>query len=146
MLQAKRRLRSALDGLAAQPGYRRRPVALIGVGEAAAACAAVAARRDPLSLCALVLLDGWPERFQHHLCRLTLPTLFVVGQSGERSLMRHLRAVGEVEAPHRLEMLPYRTLPTAAPGALEAFACVALSWLTRTLPVSPDAPTGSAAR
>ena len=144
MVQAKHRLRSVLDGLAALPGMCARPVALIGVGGAAAACAAVAARQHPLSLCSLVLLDGRPKSMQHHLSHLTLPTLFVVSQCDERCLMQHRSALRKVTAPHRLALLPHRTWPTVEPGALEAFACAAVSWLSRTLPAPADAATGQA--
>jgi hypothetical protein len=69
----------------------------------------------------------------HHLLRLSLPTLFVLGRCSARRQARHRAALRDMPAGHRLEVLHQPTEPLPAAGALEAFACVARAWLETTL-------------
>ncbi len=131
MVQSKLRIRALLDWVALQPALGQRPIALIGLGDAAPACVAAAARHGAAGLRTLVLLDGRIDRVLHHLERLSLPTLFVLGRCDARWLARHRAATYAMPAGHRLEMLGLATLPRPAPGALEAFACSALEWLAQ---------------
>jgi putative phosphoribosyl transferase len=133
MVQGRRRLCGLLDWVVRQPGLGTRPLALIGVGHAASACVATAARADRIAIRSLVLLDAHAGPLTRHLARLGRPALFVLGQCDARSLARQQVAVRGIPAYHRLEMLSLPTLPRPAPGALEAFACLALDWLDRTL-------------
>ncbi len=148
MVQGRQRLCALLDWVLVQPGQGARPLALIGVGHAASACVAMAARADRIKIRSLVLLDARADRLTRHLVRLRQPALFVLGQCDRRLLARQRMAVRDIPAGHRLEMLGLPTLPRPAAGALEAFACLALDWMDRALaqpePVAGDAggPSG----
>lgn len=133
MVLGRQRLCALRDWVVRQPGLAGRPLALIGLGPAASACVAMAARADRVAIRSLVLLDARANLLTRHLARLSQPALFVLGQCGARSLARQRMAVRDIAAYHRLEMLSLPTLPRPAPGALEAFACLALGWMDRTL-------------
>jgi hypothetical protein len=141
-VQSKLAWPELFDWLARQPALGGRPLALIGLGEAARDCIAAAARFGGGRLKSLVLLDAAIGRARHPLERLSLPTLFVLGHADERRLAHCRAALRGMPAAHRLVVLPQPTLPRPAPGALEAFACSALEWLGRTLPH----PTGDESR
>ena len=133
MVQGRRRLCGLCDWVLQQPSLGARPLALIGVGDAAPVCIAMAACGDRIEIRSLVLLDARADKLTRHLARLSQPALFVLGQCDARLLARQRMAVRDIPAGHRLEMLSLPTLPRPAPGALEAFACLALEWLDRTL-------------
>jgi len=141
-VQRKLRLLALFDWLARQPAMDRRPLALIGLGEAARDCIAAAARLGGGALKSLVLLDARIGRAQHHLARLSLPTLFVLGGGDGRGRALYRGALRRMSAAHRLEVLPQPTSPLPAPGALEAFACSALEWIGQTLPPVGAGPGG----
>jgi len=140
--QSKSRLLALFDWLARQPALDGRPVALIGLGEAAHDCIGAAVRLGGGRLKSLVLLDARVGRARHHLVRLSLPTLFVLGDGDTRRQARYRVAMHGMSAAHRLVVLPQPTLPQPAPGALEAFACAALEWLGRTMPQAGWVPDG----
>jgi putative phosphoribosyl transferase len=133
MRRSQQRIIAVSDWLAQQPALAGRPVALLGLGEAVRPCIAAAARQRPAVLRALLLLDGRADQLPHHLLKLNLPTLFVRGRCDTRCLARHSAALRDMPAGHRLEMLHLPTEPQPAPGALEAFACMARAWLETTL-------------
>jgi predicted alpha/beta-hydrolase family hydrolase len=132
MVQGRRRLRGLIDWVRRQPGLGDCPLALIGVGDAASVCVAVAAGSDRSQIHCLVLLDARADKVVHHLARLSLPALFVLGQCDAAQLARQRVALPDIPAGHRLDMLSQPTLPQPAAGALEAFACSALEWLDRS--------------
>ncbi len=133
MVQSKLRVRAMFESLAAQPELRDMPLALIGIGEAAQGCIAAAARLKLPRLTSLVLLDGRTDQVPHHLVRLNVPTLFVMGQADARRQALQRAATRDMAARHRTEVLRQRTAPRPARGALEAFACVAVAWLDDNL-------------
>lgn len=129
----KQRLRAVFDWLATQPPARHCPVVLLGVDDAVRGCVAAAARLQPTALRSLILLDGRPYHASKLLARLSQPTLMVVGACDTRSVNLHRAALRQMTAPSRLELLALPTQPTAAPGAHQAFAHVAMRWLDSTL-------------
>ncbi len=129
MVQGKQRIRAALDALAAQPAVDGLPLVLIGLGDAVTRCAAAATRTKLPRLRSLVLLDGRADQVPHHLARLNLPTLFVLGRPNARLLALHRSATRGIAARHRTELLQQPTMPQPVRGALEAFACLAVAWL-----------------
>ncbi len=133
MVQGRQRLGALFAWVLRQPGLGGRPLALIGVGDAASVCVAMAARSDGIAIRSLVLLDARADKLTRHLARLSPPALFVLGQCDARSLARQRAALRDIPASHRLEMLSLPTLPRPAAGALEAFACLALDWMDRSL-------------
>jgi hypothetical protein len=135
MVQSKLRVRAMFDSLAARPEVRDMPLALIGIGEAAQGCAAAAARLKLPRLTSLVLLDGRADQVPHHLVRLNVPTLFVLGRADARRQALQRAATRDMVARHRTEVLRQRTEPRPARGALEAFACAAVAWLDDNLGV-----------
>ncbi len=143
MVQGRQRVQGLLNWVLRQPSLGDRALALIGVGDAASACVAVAARSNRTGLRCLVLLDARADLLVHHLVRLSLPALFVLGRCDARRHARQRAALREILVGHRLEMLSQPTLPQPAAGALEAFACVALEWLERTVARSVQAPDGA---
>jgi putative phosphoribosyl transferase len=145
LVQGRQRLRALVDWVLRQPGLGSRPLALIGVGDAASVCVAMAARSDRTEIHCLVLLDARADKLARHLARLSLPALFVLGQCDARLLARQRGALRDIPAGHRLEMLSLPTQPRPAAGALEAFACLALDWLDRSL-VPADPAAGGAGR
>ena len=142
MVQGRLRLRGLFDWVLQQSGRGAPPLALIGVGDAASVCVAMAARSDRIEICSLVLLDARVDKLTRHLARLNAPTLFVLGQCNARLLARQRVALRDIPASYRLEMLSLPTRPRPAAGALEAFACLALDWMDRSL-VRADAAAGS---
>ncbi|HYN59299.1 MAG TPA: hypothetical protein VET87_07080 [Rubrivivax sp.] len=133
MRRSQQYIHAVCDWLAQQPALAGRPVALLGLGEAVRPCIAAAAGQHPAVLRSLLLLDGRADQLPHHLLKLNLPTLFVLGRCDARRLVRHSAALRDMPAGHRLEMLHLPTEPQPAPGALEAFACMARAWLESTL-------------
>lgn len=142
MVQSRLRIRAVFDWLSLQPALGARPVALIGLDDAVPACIAAAAGQHMAGLRALILLDGHAESVPHHLQHLSLPTLFVLGRCDARRLARHRAATRDMSARHQLEVLPSSTRPCPAPGALEAFVCLALEWLDQTLPPRDEGSGG----
>jgi putative phosphoribosyl transferase len=143
LLQSRQRLRAVFDWLAQQPAAGGWPVALIGLGDAVGGCVAAAAHHGALPVQSLVLLDGRADRFAHHLARLRVPTLFVLGCCDLRRQARLRVAMRDMTAARRLEVLQLATLPQPLPGALEAFACTVLEWLDQTLVPRRLSPAGS---
>jgi hypothetical protein len=133
-VQSKQRVRAIAESVAGQPDLGGLPLALIGLGNAVQACAAAVARQNPARLQSLVVLDGRADQVPHHLARLSLPTLFVLGQASARRLARHRAATRDMSARHRTEVLQHPTHPQPARGALEAFACLAVAWFDGILP------------
>ncbi len=139
-VQVSHRLRAVFGWLAAQSPPATLPIAMLGVDDAVRGCVAAAARHRPAALRSLILLDGRPDQTSKLLARLSLPTLMVVGACDARSLDRHRAAIRQMTAPCRLEVLKKATRPVPEPGAHQAFAHVALGWLTRTLWPGPADP------
>lgn len=142
MVQGRRRLCGLFDWVLQQPSLGTRPLALIGVGDAASVCVAMVARSDRVEIRSLVLLDGRADKLTRHLARLNQPALFVLGQCDARLLARQRVAIRDIPASHRLEMLSLPTQPRPAAGALEAFACLALDWMDRSLVRADHAGSG----
>jgi putative phosphoribosyl transferase len=132
MMLGRQRLCALFDWVLRQPSLGGCPLALIGVGDAASVCVAMAARNDRIAIRSLVLLDARADKLTRHLARLSPPALFVLGQCDARWLARQRVALRDIPASHRLEMLSLPTQPRPAAGALEAFACLALDWMDRS--------------
>lgn len=143
MVQSKLRLRLLFSWLARQPELAGQPLALIGLGSAGAGCIAAAARLPLPGLRSLVLLDARADQVAHHLDRLNLPTLFVLGSASARKLAQQRMATRNMAAPHRVEMLGLSTQPRPACGAHQAFAHAAMGWLETTLWPNADAPVAA---
>jgi hypothetical protein len=143
MVQSKQRLRDVFEWAAQQHSLGRRPVGLVAIDDAVNACVGVAGRFDRLAVRSLVLLDGNVRRMANQLSRLSMPTLFVIGHS--RARFDQIRAATRsMTARHEVDMLSLSTLPRPERGALEAFACSAVNWLNRTLPLAGTAAIAAA--
>jgi len=122
-----RRVLMVVDQLRA---YASLPVGLFGSSTGAAAALVVAVRRAK-AISAVVSRGGRPDLSGDALPLVTTPTLMIVGGEDRDLLELNRRAMEEMRADVRLEVVPGASHLFHEPGALETAAHLAAGWFTR---------------
>jgi putative phosphoribosyl transferase len=126
------RLVDAIEWLAAEPSTRTRRVGLFGASTGGGA-ALVAAAERPDSVGAVVSRVGRPDLAGDALPRVSAPTLLVVGGEDDAVIALNQRALEQMRAEVRLEIVPGATHLFEEPGALEQVAALAGDWFRQHL-------------
>lgn len=127
-----RRVIEALDLTAAMAETAGSAIGLFGASTgAAAALLAAAERADAVS--AVVSRGGRPDLAGPYLSRVRAPSLFIVGGRDVPVLEMNRRALRELAAPGRLEIVPGATHLFEEPGALDRVAELAARWFEEHL-------------
>jgi pimeloyl-ACP methyl ester carboxylesterase len=98
-----------------------------------AAGALVAAVRQQERISAVVSRGGRPDLAGDLLPLVTAPTLLIVGGHDRAVLGMNQRALRQLRAPARLEVVPWATHLFEEPGTLEQVAELAVGWFSRYL-------------
>ena len=126
------RLLRAVEWLAVDDATRALPVGLFGASTGGGA-ALVAAARMPERIGAVVSRGGRPDLAGAALPAVRAPTLLIVGGSDDVVIQLNERAMRQMTAKVRLEIVPGATHLFAEPGALERVATLARDWFLRHL-------------
>jgi putative phosphoribosyl transferase len=126
------RLNAAIDWLGERPETRALRVGLFGASTGGGA-ALVAAARDPARVGAVVSRGGRPDLAGDALPRVRAPTLLVVGGNDIPVIALNERAMREMRADVRLEIVPDASHLFEEPGTLERVAELATDWFVRRL-------------
>jgi putative phosphoribosyl transferase len=130
------RLAALTDWLAQHDGTAGLGVGLFGASTGAAA-ALVAAAMRPNSVQAVVSRGGRPDLAGEFLRLVRAPTLLIVGERDQSVIELNRKAMTQLAAPTRLEIVPRATHLFEEPGALEHVARLARDWFVQYLkPVS----------
>jgi putative phosphoribosyl transferase len=132
------RLIGAMQWLDSQDDTRGLPIGLFGASTGGGA-ALVAAAHRPDRVSALVSRGGRPDLAAEELPNVRAPTLLIVGGRDNVVIELNKRAMRQMKAPVRLEIVPGATHLFEEPGALEQVARLAREWFVRYL--TPDAET-----
>jgi putative phosphoribosyl transferase len=111
-------------------------VGLFGASTGAAA-ALVAAAMRPNSVQAVVSRGGRPDLAGEFLRLVRAPTLLIVGERDQTVIELNRKAMTQLAAPTRLEIVPRATHLFEEPGALEHVARLAREWFVQYLKPVP---------
>jgi dienelactone hydrolase len=125
------RLVAAIDWL--RRSHVTLPIGVFGASTGAAA-ALVAAARKPAEVMAVVSRGGRPDLAGRDLEAVRAPTLLIVGGWDEVVLGLNRRAMRQMQAPTRLEIIPGATHLFEERGALERVAVLAREWFVEHMP------------
>ena len=126
------RLVAATQWLARQPQTERLKVGLFGASTGGAA-ALVAASRIPDRIAAVVSRGGRPDLAGPALAHVQAPTLLIVGGHDEPVIGMNRQAAEQMNALHRIEIVPGAGHLFEEPGALEEVARLASEWFAKYL-------------
>jgi dienelactone hydrolase len=111
---------------------RDRQIGLFGASTGGGAALLAAAER-PHDFHAVVSRGGRPDLAGPALARVLAPTLLIVGERDEMVIELNRRAMAQMRAEVRLEIVPGATHLFEEPGALEQVARLAADWFTSHL-------------
>jgi len=114
------------------PELRDLDVGLFGASTGGGA-ALLAAAQQPHDFQAVVSRGGRPDLAGSALARVVAPTLLIVGERDEMVIELNQRAMAQMHAEVRLEIVPRATHLFEEPGALEEVARLAADWFTKYL-------------
>lgn len=126
------RLGAAIDWLAARDRTSALPIGLFGASTGAGA-ALIAAARSAGSVAAVVSRGGRPDLAGPALPGVAAPTLLIVGGDDDMVIDLNRKAMAEMTAVARLELVPGATHLFEEPGALERVVELAREWFGRYL-------------
>ena len=126
------RLVAATQWLARQPQTDRLKVGLFGASTGGAA-ALVAASRIPDRIAAVVSRGGRPDLAGPALAHVQAPTLLIVGGDDTPVIGMNRQAAEQMNAPHKIEIIPGANHLFEEPGALEEVARLASEWFQKYL-------------
>ena len=126
------RLVAATQWLARQPQTERLKLGLFGASTGGAA-ALVAASRIPDRIAAVVSRGGRPDLAGPALAHVQAPTLLIVGGDDKQVIGMNRQAAEQMNAPHRIEIIPGAGHLFEEPGALEEVARLASEWFGKYL-------------
>jgi dienelactone hydrolase len=126
------RLVGATDWLAREPTTRGLKVGYFGASTGGGAALVAAADRAD-SVGAVVSRGGRPDLAGPSLPLVTAPTLLIVGGRDEVVIDLNRRAMAQLRAEKRLEVVPGATHLFEEPGALDEVARLAREWFQRYL-------------
>jgi len=115
-----------------EPELRDLEVGLFGASTGGGA-ALLAAAQQPHGFHAIVSRGGRPDLAGAALTRVMAPTLFIVGERDETVIELNQRAMAQMRAEVRLEIVPGATHLFEEAGALEYVAQLATDWFTEHL-------------
>jgi putative phosphoribosyl transferase len=124
------RLVAATQWLARQPQTDRLKVGLFGASTGGAA-ALVAASRIPDRIAAVVSRGGRPDLAGPALAHVQAPTLLIVGGDDTPVIGMNREAAEQMNAPHKIEIIPGANHLFEEPGALEEVARLASEWFRK---------------
>jgi putative phosphoribosyl transferase len=127
-----RRLADATRWVTDQPDVRDLPVGYFGASTGAGAALWAASESD-LDVRAVVSRGGRPDLAGERLCRVTAPTLLVVGGRDSRVLTLNWRAARQLRAESRVAVVPGASHLFEEPGTLDAVAELARDWFSEHL-------------
>jgi dienelactone hydrolase len=131
------RLVGAIDWLGTERSTRDLTVGLFGASTGGGA-ALVAAARAPDRVGAVVSRGGRPDLAGDALADVKAPTLLIVGEHDDVVIELNKRAMAQMTAPVRLEIVAGAAHLFEEPGALEDVARLARDWFLRSLAPSPE--------
>ncbi len=126
------RLVGALSWLGEQEATRGLAIGLFGASTGGGA-ALVAAARAPDNVGAVVSRGGRPDLAGDALPRVKAPTLLIVGANDTAVVDLNQRAMSQMTAPVRLELVAGATHLFEEPGTLDEVARLARDWFVRNL-------------
>jgi putative phosphoribosyl transferase len=126
------RLTGAADWLRQHRPTPKADIGLFGASTGAAAALMTAADR-PTLVGAVVSRGGRPDLAGGALRRVSAPTLLIVGGDDVPVIDLNRRALADLSATKRLEIVPGATHLFEEPGALEQVAHLASSWFEKYL-------------
>ncbi|MEI8256926.1 MAG: dienelactone hydrolase family protein, partial [Deltaproteobacteria bacterium] len=121
------------------------PIALFGASTGAAA-ALIAAASVPDLVCAVISRGGRPDLADAALPMVKAPTLLIVGGEDRDVLALNRDALDHLECTKRLTVVPGATHLFEEPGALDAVARLAASWLSTALSPPRNQPVAAPRR
>lgn len=131
-----RRLVGATDWVMQQVETHGLPVGYFGASTGGGA-ALVAAAARPDAVRAVVSRGGRPDLAGDALSRVQAPTLLIVGGNDLPVIDPNRKAIAQMTAETRLEIIPGATHLFEEPGALDEVARRAADWFARHLMPSP---------
>lgn len=134
--QTASQLKQVIGALESDGSTRDLPLALVGVHEAAAACAEALRLGGLQAVKSCVWLDGPVDHREDSVAAWTRPTLCLAGRHGIGAAAQPWRGLRRLPSPHRLVKLPQRSRPQPSAGVHQAMACELLAWLQRTMPAA----------
>jgi putative phosphoribosyl transferase len=126
------RLQSARDWLAQDPETRSLRFGYFGASTGAGA-ALVAAARHSDAVSAVVSRGGRPDLAGNHLTAVQAATLLIVGGNDDVVTELNEQALGRLQCPKQLVIVPGATHLFEEPGTLEEVARLAKEWFKRYL-------------
>ena len=124
-----RRVMAVVDELREQTSL---PLGLFGASTGAAAALVVAAAR-PEVVSAVVSRGGRPDLAGDALATVKAPTLLIVGSEDHEVVELNRKAVAQMTAESRIEIVPGASHLFHEPGALETVAHLAADWFTSSV-------------
>jgi putative phosphoribosyl transferase len=126
------RLVSAVEWLKKNPGTQKLSLGLFGSSTGAAA-ALITAAKVPSEVAAVVSRGGRPDLAMEHLKEVQAPSLFIVGGRDTVVIDLNKKAMAEVSAEKKLEIVSGATHLFEEPGKLEVVAKLATTWFQEHL-------------
>ena len=126
------RLLSAAEWLNRNSRTRNLKLGIFGSSTGAAA-ALIAAAKLPGDVAAVVSRGGRPDLAMEHLAEVRAPSLFIVGGRDTVVIDLNKKAIGQVSAEKKLEIVPGATHLFEEPGKLEEVAKLATAWFLKHL-------------
>lgn len=126
------RLAGVVDWVENREELAALPVGLFGASTGAAAALVAATRTD---VRAVVSRGGRPDLAEEDLRQVRAPTLLVVGGDDRDVLELNRRALRELVAPAKLQIVPNAGHLFEEPGALDEVVQLASAWFRKYLPV-----------
>ncbi len=121
------RLLRAMEWLGENPSTRDLPLGCFGSSTGAGA-ALVAAAQEPKLVRAVVSRGGRPDLAGAALAKVRAPTLLIVGGNDGPVIELNQKALAQMSAPIRLEIIPGATHLFEEPGTLEKVSRLAGDW------------------
>jgi len=121
------RLEVATEWLKQNPATKSLAIGYYGASTGAAA-ALIAATKFPKDVKTVVSRGGRPDLAMQHLQKVKVPTLFIVGGKDTVVLDLNKKAMEQVPAEKKLEIVPGATHLFEEPGKLEEVAKLSADW------------------
>ena len=126
------RLEVATEWLKQNPATKTLAIGYYGASTGAAA-ALIAATKFPKDVKTVVSRGGRPDLAMQHLQKVKVPTLFIVGGRDTVVIDLNKKAMEQVHAEKKLEIVPGATHLFEEPGKLEAVAKLSADWFVAHL-------------
>ncbi len=127
-----RRLEAATKWLKKNAATKSLPVGYFGASTGAAA-ALIAATKFPEAVKTIVSRGGRPDLALDYLQKVKAPTLFIVGGKDTVVIDLNRKALAQISAEKKLEIVPGATHLFEEPGKLEEVAKLSVEWFSTHL-------------